>query len=297
MLCCQFCKKEYKTVSSLNLHKKTAKFCLKLQEEIIKIPIEQVICSTTSLKNNYKCCFCSKDFTLKQNFDLHTETCKSKTIYITTKLQEDLKKSTDTIIKLKNDVKHLTDQLTSCREDYNKLVMINAKSKNKITNNNNMYNIKLNEAFKNLPEFTKENVVSKLIENITTRSIHSEEIFVNDTVKSIKDFTIVTDPARGKAYIKNESGNKEKTYTEKIFRKSLAYYKEEGNTLIDNDWDKINWTDIENIEKNNNNIKHMKLIQDTLNASGEDKIINGMTIQGGNKLNKEGILIIKNLLD
>jgi len=297
MLCCQFCKKEYKTVSSLNLHKKTAKFCLKLQEEIIKIPIEQVICSTTSLKNNYKCCFCRKDFTLKQNFDLHTETCKSKTTYITTKLQEDLKKSTDTIIKLKNDVKHLTDQLTSCREDYNKLVMINAKSKNKITNNNNMYNIKLNEAFKNLPEFTKENVVSKLIENITTRSIHSEEIFVNDTVKSIKDFTIVTDPARGKAYIKNELGNKEKTYTEKIFRKSLAYYKEEGNTLIGNDWDKINWTDTENIEKNNNNIKHMKLIQDTLNASGEDKIINGMTIQGGNKLNKEGILIIKNLLD
>ena len=297
MFKCNFCSKEYSTPVILSTHKKTAKFCLKIQEELS-------INNKTMIKNNLNCSFCNKEFSIKQNLDVHIKSCKIRKECIDNKTQEELnilrnnnKILTEELSKTKNDVKHLTDQLTSCREDYNKLVMINAKSKNKITNNNNMYNIKLNEAFKNLPEFTKENVVSKLIENITTRSIHSEEIFVNDTVKSIKDFTIVTDPARGKAYIKNESGNKEKTYTEKIFRKSLAYYKEEGNTLIDNDWDKINWTDIENIEKNNNNIKHMKLIQDTLNASGEDKIINGMTIQGGNKLNKEGILIIKNLLD
>jgi len=63
MLKCEFCEKEYKNISSLNFHKKSAKFCLEKQG-----------------KENpeFKCHYCQKIYSRKESLENHTEVCKAK---------------------------------------------------------------------------------------------------------------------------------------------------------------------------------------------------------------------------
>ena len=126
-------------------------------------------------------------------------------------------------------------------------------------------------------------------ENISASSIKNEDYFLSGVVKSIKDYTIVTDPSRGKAYIKNEEGNKEKTHTEKIVRSTLGIYKEEGHRLCEDNRSKIPDNELYTPE----NLKisgDMGMIQAYLNTSDSDRI-NHLTVKGGNMLNRDGILI------
>ena len=305
MFSCKFCKKEYANLSSLNLHKKTAKFCLKIQENLSVNNINVI----TSVKNNHKCSYCDNEFKLKYNFEAHIKTCKSRKDYIDNKSQEEMsilknnnKILTDQLTKtkeefknstniLKNDNKNLEDQLSKLREDYKALVTINAQTKNKVKIDNS-YNINFNEAFQKLPPFNKENILKALKENISASSIKSEDYFLSGVVKSIKDYTIVTDPSRGKAYIKNDDGNKEKTHTEKIVRNALGFYKDDGHQLCEDTRHNVPDNELytsENIKISGN----MGNIQGCLNTSDKD-MINHLTIKGGNMLSKEGKLIVKN---
>ena len=61
---CEYCKKEFKTSSSLNLHIKTAKYCLKIQGKSIS-------------ELQYKC-DCDKIFTTKQHLSNHIDKCVIK---------------------------------------------------------------------------------------------------------------------------------------------------------------------------------------------------------------------------
>ena len=60
---CQYCKKVFKNVSSLNFHQKNTKYCLEIQG-----------------KNNieFKCIFCDKIFATKQHLNNHLNICKEK---------------------------------------------------------------------------------------------------------------------------------------------------------------------------------------------------------------------------
>ena len=60
---CEFCKKIFSTKSSLNNHKKTAKYCLQIQNKEINI---------------FSCKYCSKNFTTKHIFSKHLQRCKDK---------------------------------------------------------------------------------------------------------------------------------------------------------------------------------------------------------------------------
>jgi hypothetical protein len=53
---CQFCEKLFSTISNLNTHQKTAKYCINNRNNII---IEE-----------YKC-YCEKIFNCKKNFNRH----------------------------------------------------------------------------------------------------------------------------------------------------------------------------------------------------------------------------------
>jgi hypothetical protein len=55
MLKCEYCEKEFATISSLNKHQKSAKFCLEIQGK----------------KNNTFVCVCEKVFTCRENLDKH----------------------------------------------------------------------------------------------------------------------------------------------------------------------------------------------------------------------------------
>ena len=65
---CKFCNKTFSSVSSLNYHQKTAKYCLKIQqktdEEVIKI--------------SFDCEYCKKEYPSKQRLKAHKENCLDK---------------------------------------------------------------------------------------------------------------------------------------------------------------------------------------------------------------------------
>ena len=58
---CEYCKKEFKNNSSLNLHVKTAKYCLKIQDEL-------------GINNDKEQCqLCLKTFTIKKYLKEHLD--------------------------------------------------------------------------------------------------------------------------------------------------------------------------------------------------------------------------------
>jgi ethanolamine utilization microcompartment shell protein EutS len=63
MVFCCYCEKQFSTNSSLNLHKRTARYCLRLQNKSID-------------KIQYKCSMCCSEFSTKANLDRHeSESC------------------------------------------------------------------------------------------------------------------------------------------------------------------------------------------------------------------------------
>ncbi len=68
---CNFCNKQYNSLSSLNHHQKSAKFCLELQKKIDNVE--------TNIKPSvYNCEYCEKSFTTKFALNKHTNTCNTK---------------------------------------------------------------------------------------------------------------------------------------------------------------------------------------------------------------------------
>jgi len=106
---CEFCKKVYKSLSSLNYHKKTAKFCLDLQKEN----------NNNNIKiKEYKCEHCDKKFTQKSSLISHLCVCNVKNYKdkIDNKIKE-LKNNYENIItelkfenKLKDEQNKLKDE-------------------------------------------------------------------------------------------------------------------------------------------------------------------------------------------
>ena len=76
---CIFCKKKFSTKSGLNVHMKTAKFCIESRES----SNELLECE------NLNCEFCKKVFTVKSSFQRHLLKCKEKNIYIIEKLKKE----------------------------------------------------------------------------------------------------------------------------------------------------------------------------------------------------------------
>jgi len=65
---CNFCSSSFNSQSSLNYHKETAKYCLKIQEKDIK-NIDHY---------QYKCQKCNKTFLSSKHLDRHLDTCSTK---------------------------------------------------------------------------------------------------------------------------------------------------------------------------------------------------------------------------
>ena len=85
---CKFCKKNYSSVSSLNYHQKTAKYCLKIQQ-ISNVEVKKV---------SFDCEYCNKQFSSKQRLKVHIENCLDKYKKIT----QNLKDNIDTNLKKYN---------------------------------------------------------------------------------------------------------------------------------------------------------------------------------------------------
>jgi hypothetical protein len=101
---CEFCKKILSSLTSLNTHKATTKYCLKIQNK--------------NLAENFKCTDCNKTFTTKNTLLLHIKNCKdkeknkdiiiAKQESIIENYKEQLRKQEDTY---KEQIKELQDKL------------------------------------------------------------------------------------------------------------------------------------------------------------------------------------------
>lgn len=62
---CEFCKKSFSNVWNLKTHQKTAKYCIKLQNNV-----------DGSLDIDFSCEYCSRPLSSKRNLERHYKTCK-----------------------------------------------------------------------------------------------------------------------------------------------------------------------------------------------------------------------------
>ena len=117
---CEFCKKTFKTKSSINYHKKTTQYCLKIQ-------------GLSTEKGTFKCENCNKCFHIKNSFKKHLERCKENTPYVNSLRDKivNLEKSISTLSTINITLE--ADKL-NLQKRYDKLAM-KAKIINKTKNN------------------------------------------------------------------------------------------------------------------------------------------------------------------
>ena len=108
MLKCEFCNTELKSVSSLNSHKKTAKYCLEKQGI-------QIIKSTTRSAVEiviFECVYCKKILSTRQNLNIHLNSCVEKF----KQQEEELKKLQLEVIELRLQNKMYKELSTNTQE-------------------------------------------------------------------------------------------------------------------------------------------------------------------------------------
>ena len=142
---CNFCNKIFCSKSSLNVHQKTTKYCLKLQGKKDK-------------ENEFECEFCNKKFTVNQNLTSHYFICKEKEFITKLKEKEEelensynkekeklikhikkefskkLKEKEDEINELKQKIAELNGRLYTLKDDHD-VIKEMAKQPKNTTNN------------------------------------------------------------------------------------------------------------------------------------------------------------------
>ena len=182
---CEFCIKEFNTISSLNRHKVHAKYCLKIQNNIQD-------------EKQFKCSYCDKILSSKQRLDSHKLSCK--------KLNEN-KEMENKIIMLESQLeiyKKISEDNHECIKDIAKQPKTYTQQ---IQNNNNRY---LNLSPLNLTaEYVKDQVENNFTKNNFLEGQKGVAEFVFDNL--LKDVNgkskyICDDSSRHKYSYKTEDG-------------------------------------------------------------------------------------------
>jgi hypothetical protein len=215
MYTCEFCNNEYKTISSLNNHKKTAKKCLILRNAI-------------NTAEFFECKECEFKTTLKDTLNSHK--CKKKDKNIICKLETELKCLNEKHVKLEYENKEKTEKLNLAIENIEKLKNKNRLLKTQLTEKqekqeNQLFTLaskptntsikiqNLNNVLTSL-DF-KENSIKDKVDNNFTLEYLSEGIkglakFTKDHIinpsEDGKQKYICSDPSRGMFKYKDENG-------------------------------------------------------------------------------------------
>jgi hypothetical protein len=136
---CEFCNKTFKSISNLNLHKKTAKYCLDSRQ------------NNENKLNIFTCNYCKNNFNRKTHLERHIEICKEKDITTYKKELEQIKDNYEIKIneikenyesllaKSEAQIKDLQDRLERiCNKAIDK--PSNVTNNKEIINNNNIFN-------------------------------------------------------------------------------------------------------------------------------------------------------------
>lgn len=184
---CEFCNKEFKSNSSLNYHKKTTKYCLKIQNKF---------------NTELECKFCFKNFTSKQSLDYHLNICKQVKENLDEITKNDNEKLKLIIEEQKIYISKLETKVEIYEKDHNTISDIAKQSRITNTNTNNIINNlavydvdKITENFSNkLDYITKEDIINgqKGIANILAPCLYDNgNKMVTCTDKSRLMFTTI----------------------------------------------------------------------------------------------------------
>jgi hypothetical protein len=225
---CDVCKKDFKSISSLNKHKKTAKYCIGKQ---IQIEIEYLRQENTIVKN------VQEDFNRinEENIILKLELLKCK---------DELSKCKDELSKCKDDILVLKTEnniyLNEHIDDKNHIKMLSARKN--VTNTNIHNNLKVECIIENEPQ-VKEKIESNLTINHIADGQKGIAMFVVENLLKDKEGNltyICSDPSRQYFKYKNQNGELVKDVKAKKLTNSLCNSNLIQKTCdIANDW----WTD------------------------------------------------------
>jgi hypothetical protein len=229
---CNFCKRTFKSLSSLNYHIKTAKYCLQIQN------------GTEIKKKEYKCTFCNKNLISKQSLNIHLLSCKSvelkqenlRLLEYIKNIKENIKKEKDIEIKLlqkkcdkkdsiidklefvreknieqnkKQDELYLKqeEKIKDLQEQIQKLAM-RAIDKTTITNNSIINKLELNNFI--TPENIEDKIQRKFNDNYIPNGMKDVAKFVYEWILKSEEGNLIYacyDRSRLIFKYKDESGN------------------------------------------------------------------------------------------
>jgi DNA-directed RNA polymerase subunit RPC12/RpoP len=187
---CEYCDKVFSTLSNLNYHKKTAKFCISIQQ---------------NKKTEYKCEHCNKEFSEKRYLNQHNLRCKSKkeSDNKDNKLLEYFMKENET---LKKEFENMKKEINNIK---NMLIDKSINSKPTVINNGNTYQIQFNQLFDKIEPFTTPNI-NKKISSISVLELgkYNMRDLGSSMSKSLsnilKDFTFCVDSKDKQVIIKTQ---------------------------------------------------------------------------------------------
>lgn len=248
MLKCEYCESEFKTISSLNLHKKTAKYCIKKQKSIL---LEENQDEETKIKKIENICkFCGKLFS-RNYMKTHVLSCNS---YYEHRIQELEKLVLEKDLEIKklseekdSEIKKLQEENIILRtensvfkeervEDRQHIKEMNkipiTVNTNNISNSNNSNNT-------NNTNNTHNMYINNIIEDISKIEEKLDNLNINHVIngqKGIANFAyqylctdeennrtyLCTDPSRGIFKFINDSGSVIKDISAKTLVRNLC---------------------------------------------------------------------------
>lgn len=200
---CEYCKKKFKSVSNLNLHKKTAKYCLNNRED--------------NKQEEYKCEYCLHIFNRKYVFDRHHTSCKEKNNLLYKELEQEKEKNNllQKQVELKNNLlQELQKQLDAEIIKNDKLmdsIIDIAKQPTQVVNKNksncNKYNTNILNIINSLEPLTTE-YLQNLANNITKEIIFEGSGYAYGEMcnnNMLNKSVVCTDTSRGTYIWKNNN--------------------------------------------------------------------------------------------
>ena len=230
---CQFCKKSFVSNSSLNYHKKTAKYCLEIQGKI------------NNIENIYKC-KCDKIFTTKQHFITHNQNCvKIKIEEIENNenklLKEELIKKEILLTSYKEQLEkqeiNYKEQISELQKTIERMGT-KAIEKPTTTNNTITNNTKINLVPFDLTNEYVSNIITGNFNDVhILEGVHGLAKFVKDKIITLDDGTLVYrcfDTSRQIFKYQDKNGNIVKDPKAlKLIELIQPALKEQTNTLYD----------------------------------------------------------------
>jgi len=243
---CEFCKKTFVSNSSLNNHKLTAKYCLKIQGDL------------NSHKKSFKCDACDKILTTKQRFTTHLQSCKNISIEKNKEnklLKEELIKANIIMEKQEQQLEKQEAQISELQKIIERMGT-KAIEKPTTTNNNTTNNTKINLVPFDLTNEYVSNIITGNFNDVhILEGVHGLAKFVKDKIITLEDGTLVYrcfDTSRQIFKYQDKNGNIVKDPKAlKLIEMIQPVLKEQTNTLYDFFNDEINNYKKEEDEKRN----------------------------------------------